>query len=189
MSNDKLAEALRDLLFCAKESHDEYDKDDDGGVRHWRSNMFEKAITNAQEALQAHAAEAAQTKIGDFDARDSFTVHTDTTTLQRNAAEVAQAQPSGDSLVADLHAAGFETFEPRDLGDDTRQTWTCRIGTRAGVHVPPGGDAPMRDAVQSAFMALTGECAEACFSGWGDKFTESELAVIENRAPKAESGR
>ena len=70
--------------------------------------------------------------------------------------------------------------------DNRRQTWTCRIGTREGVEVPPGGDFPMRMAVKEAFRAITGEDAEACFSGWGDTFTEGELACIENRAAKHE---
>ena len=69
------------------------------------------------------------------------------------------------------------------LLDDRSHTWTCRIGSRAGVCIPPGADGPMRDAVYKAFKEVTTEDAEACFSGWGDQFTEEQLAVIENRLP------
>ncbi len=39
----------------------------------------------------------------------------------------------------------------------------------------------MRLAVERAFKELTGQDAEATFSGWGGTFTRSELAVINQR--------
>lgn len=70
-----------------------------------------------------------------------------------------------------------------DLRYDRRYVWTCAIGGIEPVVVPRGGDAPMRRAVEEAFYQRTGERAAACFSGWGEKFTEVAVAVIEDRAP------
>lgn len=70
-----------------------------------------------------------------------------------------------------------------DLRYDRRYVWTCAVGGKEYVVVPPGGDAPMRRAVERAFYELTGERPAECFSGWGEKFTEEALAVIENREP------
>ena len=41
----------------------------------------------------------------------------------------------------------------------------------------------MRDAVAEAFKRVTGQEPEHCFSGWGDKWSEQQLAVIEHRLP------
>ena len=62
--------------------------------------------------------------------------------------------------------------------DNTRIAWTCKIGSTKGVQIPMGGDSPMRQAIQKAFKELTGEDAEATFSGWGSSFTAGELHVI-----------
>jgi hypothetical protein len=70
-----------------------------------------------------------------------------------------------------------------DKLNNRSQAWSCKIGIVAGVAVPSGGDAPMRAAVQATFRQLTGVEARFTFSGWGAKLTESELAVVENRAP------
>lgn len=64
--------------------------------------------------------------------------------------------------------------------------WDCKIGTREAVSLPPGCDAPMRQAVQQAFWNITGVNAEFNFSGWSAKLTEDELAVVENRLPSPE---
>jgi hypothetical protein len=80
-----------------------------------------------------------------------------------------------------VHAVAFKNTPPppaSEKTESTRTTWTCRIGILAGVEVPDGGDAPMRAAVEEAFYKVTGQHAEACFSGWGDEFTEGEKAVI-----------
>lgn len=62
--------------------------------------------------------------------------------------------------------------------------WQCRIGSAS--QLPPGADGPLRDAVEAAYEQLVGKSAEACFSGWGNEFSESELAVIQNRLPDPE---
>lgn len=67
--------------------------------------------------------------------------------------------------------------------NNERQTWTCRVGVVGSVTIPNGGDAPMRRAVTEAFKQVTGQYPEHCFSGWGDKWDEKELAVIEDRLP------
>lgn len=72
--------------------------------------------------------------------------------------------------------------------------WDCKIGIVGLAHLPMGADAPLRCAVQDAFTRTVGIDAEFCFSGWGGKLTESELACVEKRLPseayyKAERAR
>lgn len=70
--------------------------------------------------------------------------------------------------------------------DSVRYTWTCRIGSRKGVIVPPRADLPMRNAVSAAYVAITGEQPEAIFSGWGDRFSgseEAQLAAVAGEEP------
>lgn len=62
--------------------------------------------------------------------------------------------------------------------------WGCKIGEVASV--PPGADAPMREAVERAYKELTGEEAVFNFSGWGEELTEGERAVVEDRLPVGE---
>ena len=61
--------------------------------------------------------------------------------------------------------------------------WTCKIGPTVHAQLPSGADLPMREAVAAAFKAVTGHDCEAIFSGWGGRFREPELAVIEYRLP------
>jgi hypothetical protein len=63
----------------------------------------------------------------------------------------------------------------------TRYVWECAIGGRDPVIIPPGGDLPMRQAVERAFFELTGQRAEYTYSGWGRKFTEKALTVFSNK--------
>lgn len=64
--------------------------------------------------------------------------------------------------------------------------WRCKIGITGGpIDMPDGCDLPMRMAVQEAFLRITGQHAEFVFSGWNDALTEFELAVVENREPRA----
>lgn len=62
----------------------------------------------------------------------------------------------------------------------TENVWSCKIGPLPVDSLPKGADAPMRKAVEEAFYTLTGQYAEACFSGWGDKFTASERSIVNN---------
>jgi len=64
-------------------------------------------------------------------------------------------------------------FEPR-----AHKCWECKIGIMGTVDLPPGADAPMRDAVERAFFELTGKHAEFNFSGWGAKLTQGEFEVV-----------
>ena len=64
--------------------------------------------------------------------------------------------------------------------------WTCKIGWADRAALPPGSDAPMRDAVERAFRELTGHDAKFTFSGWGGSLTEGELACVEDRLPDPE---
>jgi hypothetical protein len=66
----------------------------------------------------------------------------------------------------------------------TENIWTCKIGG-AVSRLPPGADAPMRNAVFECFRRLAESEAQFCFSGWSGVLTESERAVVENRLPAA----
>lgn len=55
--------------------------------------------------------------------------------------------------------------------------WSCKIGP-TDVDLPLGADSPLRQAVQKAFLELTGHEAEVCFSGWGSKFTEGQMEIL-----------
>ena len=77
---------------------------------------------------------------------------------------------------------------PGTAGPDVmvRCVWECKVGARMlDINLPDGADAPMRRAVRQAFVDITGTNPEFCFSGWGGKLSEPELAVVENRVPSA----
>mgnify|MGYP000846790213 FL=1 len=59
--------------------------------------------------------------------------------------------------------------------------WYCKVGEVASV--PVAADPPMREAVENAYYAITGEYPTFVFSGWGAELTEPERAVVENRLP------
>lgn len=59
--------------------------------------------------------------------------------------------------------------------------WKCEIGGPVGTL--PGADLQMREVVENAFKYVTGKRPTAIFSGWGERWTEMQLACIENRMP------
>lgn len=61
--------------------------------------------------------------------------------------------------------------------------WTCKIGECPDSTLPPGADAPMREAVARAYREITGRDPGFMFTGWGGELTEPERAVVENRLP------
>lgn len=62
--------------------------------------------------------------------------------------------------------------------------WSCQIGEFPRGFIPPGSDAPMRDAVRDAYRRVTGGHEPVyIFSGWGDPLAESLRAVVESRLP------
>jgi len=95
----------------------------------------------------------------------------------RDAARAVLALRQPDTPAEDACMAWGE--EEHTVG----AAWSCKIGTREGVGLPPGADAPMRCAIEKAFRSVTGVDAEFCFSGWSAKLTEPEMAVVENRLP------
>lgn len=111
------------------------------------------------------------------------------TEMQRNIAKLRKRFPNAfnehDANNRDLFSEReiLEQKPHRALGD-IRQAWECKIGSINGVAIPNGGDAPMRQAVETAYLKITGQYAQACFSGWGAEFDEKERAVIENRLPR-----
>lgn len=56
--------------------------------------------------------------------------------------------------------------------------WDCQIGGIDRKALRPGSDAPLRQAVEAAFLDLTGKEAEFCFSGWGGKLTAVQLNIV-----------
>lgn len=56
--------------------------------------------------------------------------------------------------------------------------WECKIGEVDELHVPKGGDQPMRQAVRKAYRELTGEEPTFIFSGWGAKLTDIERDTV-----------
>ena len=56
-----------------------------------------------------------------------------------------------------------------------KQYWFCLIGSADRDRLPAVCDAPLRNAVDLAFIALTGAQAEHNFSGWGYSEEEAEL--------------
>lgn len=67
--------------------------------------------------------------------------------------------------------------------------WGCKIGECVEGDLRPGVDEPMREAVTRAYRLITGKEPTFLFSGWGEKLTESERAVVENRLPSDEYER
>lgn len=56
--------------------------------------------------------------------------------------------------------------------------WWCKIGkARPLVDAP---DFAMREAVATAYRAITGEHPDFIFSGWGGKLTEAEQRVVDH---------
>ena len=91
-------------------------------------------------------------------------------------------------LIAELTAAGYVVV---NLGRGSRRdgaVWGCKIGIRAGTEVtlPAGADGPMRNAIEAAFLEITGLEAEFIFSGWGETLTELENDLLDES--KSHSG-
>ena len=73
-----------------------------------------------------------------------------------------------------------------DLGQSetsAERIWTCKIGGPVPA-LPDGADYPMREAIELAYLKLTGREAQFNFSGWGGELTEPERAVVEDRLPR-----
>lgn len=63
--------------------------------------------------------------------------------------------------------------------------WACKIGEVEPDVLPSGADAPMREAVEKAYLELTGKENNFCFSGWGGKLDPGERIVVNEWADKA----
>ena len=57
--------------------------------------------------------------------------------------------------------------------------WDCKIGEIDAADLPPGADAPMREAVKRAYRELTGREPRFLFSGWGAELDDVERALVE----------
>lgn len=88
---------------------------------------------------------------------------------------------STDSVIKTLEEGGFDVVRLDKASTRDGSVWGCKVGIKPGtpVTLPGGADTPMRDAVETAFKAVTGLDAEFCFSGWGEELTPEELAVVE----------
>lgn len=58
------------------------------------------------------------------------------------------------------------------------RVWRCKIGGVTPNELPGGSDLPMRQAVEEAFLKITGVEAQFLFSGWGARVSALERAVI-----------
>lgn len=63
--------------------------------------------------------------------------------------------------------------------------WECTIGeceesALRTTHPNGGADSPMRDAIRSAYIAVTGQEPQFIFSGWGAHLTRSQREVVDN---------
>jgi hypothetical protein len=63
------------------------------------------------------------------------------------------------------------------------KTWYCKIGEVSRDVLPKASDPPMRDAIELAYINITGQQPDFIFSGWGAELTEPERAVVEHRPP------
>lgn len=85
-----------------------------------------------------------------------------------------------DELVSTLQDAGFEVVNMSRPSVRDGSTWECKVGIAPGtpVSLPGGGDFPMRVAIEKAFLEVTGQEPEYCFSGWGAELTAMEKEVL-----------
>ncbi len=58
----------------------------------------------------------------------------------------------------------------------SENVWSCKIGGTIG-ELPKGADAPLRQAVQDAYLRLTGKECVFCFTGWDAQLTNTEREV------------
>ncbi len=85
-----------------------------------------------------------------------------------------------DTRQAGNRASATKTVQKdEETHDVENKVWDCKIGPFTGKMIH-GADSPMREAVQRAYKEITGQDADVCFSGWGGKFTEHELAELAN---------
>jgi hypothetical protein len=84
--------------------------------------------------------------------------------------------------VAHLEAMAFAPKLPDPVLPD-HTMWSCKIGSAGGIKLPRGADAPMRRAVEEAFLRLTGQHAQFNFSGWGSKLDKYEAEVAFPQMP------
>lgn len=85
-----------------------------------------------------------------------------------------------DELTKVFQDAGFEVVNLSRPSVRDGSTWECKIGISPGtpVTLPGGSDFPMRTAIEAAFIQVTGQEPEYCFSGWGAELTEGEKEAL-----------
>ena len=99
-----------------------------------------------------------------------------------NAYRLSVGSPTIKGEAANAECVTPEADKTKLEGDVMEKIWKCKIGGIAD-ELLPGSDLPMRQAVQDAFIRITGSRPSYCFSGWDANLTESERAVVENRLP------
>ena len=91
--------------------------------------------------------------------------------------EVLEVKPS--LAIADPLLAEIAEMEARNDATDVERIWVCKIGGKIPA-LKGGADGPMREAVQDAFLKLTGVECEYAFTGWDGKLTALERGVVNN---------
>ena len=69
-----------------------------------------------------------------------------------------------------------------------KHIWTCTVVGESDM-IDVAADAPMREAVESAFLKVTGVEPKYTFSGFGGKLTITQECVIEGRMLSDEEWR
>ena len=97
-----------------------------------------------------------------------------------------QAATKMDAVMCDL--LGYEIENLRKLQNlyepvkrPGENWWSCLIGPFRG-DLPSGSDAPMRSAVERAFLELAGHEDDECSSGWGSAPSAAERAAMKGGA-------
>ena len=85
-----------------------------------------------------------------------------------------------DDVMQTLTDAGLDVVNLSCPSVRDGSTWECKVGIAPGtpVSLPGGGDLPMRTAIEAAFLQVTGQEPEYCFSGWGAELDEAEKSVL-----------
>ena len=70
---------------------------------------------------------------------------------------------------------------PEEEGEKIMKIWSCKIGETEEEGLPPGADLPMSEAVNKAYVEITGKEPKFCFSGWGAELDKIEREIVEEK--------
>lgn len=91
-----------------------------------------------------------------------------------NITNTAASQARREKQIAD-------NATPERVSTDTG-VWGCKIGEADRTKLPDGADAPLREAVEAAYVEIVGSPPAFLFSGWGYGLTGTEEEVVNEAA-------